>query len=300
LYGVERAPGSFARRLAEVDDPPSYPFSDVVKVLSHDDLTIANLEGTLTLARLPHNHVYAVRGKPANATMLRAGSVELVNLDNNHTDDFGPAGYADTKRALEQAGVGYFGRGLIDRRVVRGVEIVNLGYRGGAPDVRARMTREVGRESAHGELVIVSFHWGVEGYYATHPTQYALGRAAIDAGAALVVSHHPHVLQGIEHYRGRNIAYSLGNFVFGANSQPADTDSIIYQQRFTVEAGRITSVRQEIIPVRISTERSHNDFRPVLLTGVEAHRVLAKVARLSAALLLPRPSASAARGLAVR
>ncbi|HZO14324.1 MAG TPA: CapA family protein, partial [Polyangiaceae bacterium] len=107
------------------------------------------------------------------------------------------------------------------------------------------------------------------------------GRGAIDAGAELVIGHHPHVLQGIESYRGRHIVYSLGNFVFGANSTPGDTDSLIYQERFHLDGGRVARVEQVLIPVKFSGNRRANDFRPMLLEGAERERVLAKVAELS-------------------
>ncbi len=279
-YGAG-APGSFAAQLAAVDDPLSYPFSAVAETLGADDLTIANLEGTLTHHKAWQNPVFSIRGKPEYAQMLRLGGVDLVNLDNNHSHDYGVQGHEDTKQALTAAEVAYFGRGTVDRRQIKGVEVVNLGYLGGPAGTRKRVVADVARERETATIVIVSFHWGVEGFYATHPDQRALGRAAIDAGAALVLGHHPHVLQGIETYQGRHIVYSLGNFVFGANSQPQDMDSIIYQERFHIAEGKIESVTQHIIPVRISTDKTQNDFRPVILEQDEAQVVLTKLQKLS-------------------
>ncbi|MBW2453395.1 MAG: CapA family protein [Deltaproteobacteria bacterium] len=279
-YGAG-APGSFAAQLAAVDDPLGYPFSGVAETLLVDDLTIANLEGTLTHHEAWQNPVFSIRGKPEYAQMLQRGGVDLVDVDNNHSHDYGVEGHEDTKRSLTAAKVAYFGRGHIDRRHIKGVEVVNLAYLGGPAGTRARVVADVKRESQDGQIVIVSFHWGVEGFYVTHPDQRSLGRAAIDAGAALVLGHHPHVLQGIETYQDRHIVYSLGNFVFGANSQPKDMDSIIYQERFHLAEGKLDRVEQHIIPVRISTDRRQNDFRPVLLEGDEAQAVLAKVRKLS-------------------
>jgi poly-gamma-glutamate synthesis protein (capsule biosynthesis protein) len=96
------------------------------------------------------------------------------------------------------------------------------------------------------------------------------------------------VLQGVERYRDRDIVYSLGNFVFGANSQPADMDSMIAQARFRFRAGRLTGVEQTLIPVRISTDTRYNDFRPVVLEGDERARVLDKIDTLSRKLGPPR------------
>ncbi len=272
---------AFAAQLAAVDDPLGYPFSGVAETLLVDDLTIANLEGTLTHHEAWHNPVFSIRGKPEYAQMLQRGGVDLVGVANNHSHDYGVEGHEDTKRALTAAKVAYFGRGHIDRRRIKGMEVVNLGYLGGPAGTRAQVVADVARESKDDRIVIVSFHWGVEGFYATHPDQRSLGKAAIDAGASLVLGHHPHVLQGIETYRDRHIVYSLGNFVFGANSQPKDMDSIIYQERFHLAEGKLDRVEQRIIPVRISTDRRQNDFRPVLLEGDEAQVVLGKVRKLS-------------------
>jgi len=275
------APGSFQWTLGQVSEPWDYPFSGVVHLLRADDLTIANLEGTLTDHDGWTNPVFSIRGKPEYAQILARGSVELVDIDNNHTGDYGLVGHEQTKRSLEAAGVGFFGRGRVDRRTIRGVRVANLGYLGGPKGTRERVEREVAREKRHGGLVIVSFHWGVEGWSATHPDQQRLGRAAIDAGADLVLGHHPHVLQGIETYRGRHIVYSLGNFVFGANSTPSELDSIIYQERFRLRHGELVGVEQRIIPVRISSLPRQNDYRPVVLEGQAAERVLGKLEQLS-------------------
>ncbi|MBW2525335.1 MAG: CapA family protein [Deltaproteobacteria bacterium] len=278
------APGSFRARLAEVDDPTGYPFSGVAEVLRADDLTIANLEGTLTEHQGYANDVFAIRGKPEYAQMLVRGGIDLVNIENNHAHDYGPVGHADTKAALTAAGVPYFGGKHVDRREVEGVRIVNLGYLGGPAGTREKMERDVERERPDADLLIVSFHWGVEGWSVTHPDQIRLGRAAVDAGADLVLGHHPHRLQGIEAYRDRHIVYSLGNFVFGANSQPEDTDSVIAQERFTLRDGKLLRTEQRLLPASISSDPRVNDFRPMLLEGSEARRVLDKIQSLSLAL----------------
>ena len=278
------APGSFRYELRSQSDPMGYPFSEVRHIFAADDLTIANLEGPLTNHDGWTNDVFSIRGKPEYAAMLARGSVELVDIDNNHSHDYGPIGHEDTKRALEAAGVAYFGRGTVDRRRIKGMNVVNLGYLGGPDGTKKRMVADVRREAKPGTIVIVSFHWGVEGFYATHPGQRWLGKAAIDAGAELVLGHHPHVLQGIETYKQRHIVHSMGNFVFGANSQPRDVDSIVYQERFRVRDGRVIAVEQNVIPVAISGARSRNDFRPVVLTGEQGQRELSKLDKLSAKL----------------
>ena len=287
------APGSLRAQLEQVPDPLRYPFSGVAELLRADDLTIANLEGTLTEHQGANNPVFSIRGKPEYAAMLVQGGVELVDIENNHSHDYGLEGFADTKAALERAGVGYFGGGVVDRRTVRGIRVVNLGYLGGPQGTRAHVVADLARERPQADLVIVSFHWGVEGWTETHPDQQSLGRAAVDAGADLVIGTHPHVLQGIESYHGRHILYSLGNFVFGANSQPADMDSMIVQERFHFRAGKLAAVEQTVLPVSISSNRVTNDFRPMILEGPERDRVASKIDKLGRALKPPKIRAPA-------
>jgi poly-gamma-glutamate synthesis protein (capsule biosynthesis protein) len=285
IHGTSSAPGSFSRYVDAQPDSMGYPFSAVAGILAEDDLTIANLEGALGDEGLPQNPAYSIRGRPAFAEMLARGSVELVSLANNHSGDFGGAGLGATRRALEGAGVGHFGGDRVDRRHIKGALVSNLGFLGGrVNETREKLERAVRREKAAGALVIVSFHWGVELSYAVLPDQRTLGRAAVDAGADLVLGHHPHVLEGIETYRGRHIVYSLGNFVFGANIVPHDLDSMIYRERFVLRGGALARVESEIIPVRISSLPRLNDFRPVPLTGEPRDRVLAKLEGLSAKL----------------
>jgi len=110
------------------------------------------------------------------------------------------------------------------------------------------------------DFIVVVIHWGNEREYRPDKKQKAMGHALIDAGADLVVGHHPHVLQPIEKYRGRYIAYSLGNFVFGGNVNPRDKQTEILQVYF--KRSELPVVKE--IPCRISSVDTVNDFRPVL------------------------------------
>jgi poly-gamma-glutamate capsule biosynthesis protein CapA/YwtB (metallophosphatase superfamily) len=283
-YRVARAPGTFNLEMEAVKNDYRYPFSGVVGVLARDDLTIANLETTLSTAKTHIEATFVFAGKPEYAQILKEGSVEIVNVANNHSYDLGVKGFRDTLAALREHGVGFFGNGHIDKRVIKGIEVVNLGYTGGRSTIRAAMAGHVKANKRPDNLVIVSFHWGVEGINVPIDEQKHLGRAAIDAGADLVLGHHPHVLQGIEAYKGKQIVYSLGNFVFGGHSNPADKDSMIYQALFTQKDGRVEPSGTRILPVRISTAEDRNDYRPVLLEGALRERVLARVDAYSAAL----------------
>lgn len=277
------APGTFNNLIELNNNDYHYPFSGVISILSADDLSIANLETTLSTAKNYADAPFVFAGKPEYAAILRLGSVEVVNVANNHSYDLGQAGFDQTLQSLESERIGYFGNGHIDRRTIKGIEIVNLGFTGGRFSVGAPMKRAIAAEKKNDNLVFVSFHWGIEGSNVPIAEQRELGRAAIDAGADWVIGHHPHVLQGIEYYKGNPIVYSLGNFVFGGNSNPADKDSMIVQAVFqkNPETGKVERQELRILPVRISTALDKNDYRPVLLTGADKERVLGRVALYS-------------------
>ncbi|EYF06795.1 CapA family protein [Chondromyces apiculatus] len=282
--------GSFHMEMQARGGDLSYPFSGVAPVFAQDDLTIANLETTLT-SREPSGPPRGLqfRGDPGWARMLVLGGVEVVSVANNHANDLGPRGFTDTLQALNEVGVGAFGFGHVDRRVVQGVEVVNLGYTGGDPSLVMRdMARSVKQHKRPDNLVIVSFHWGGEGVYQPNGDQILLGHGAVDAGADLVLGHHPHVMQGIERYRGREIVYSLGNFVFGGHSNPEDKDTFIYQATFALQAGQVSQTGSTAIPARMSSVTDRNDYRPVVLEGAEGERVLGKLQELSARLASPQ------------
>lgn len=287
-YRITGAEGTFHLAMDAVHDDFSVPFAGVVGVLAKDDLTIANLETPLSHAKPAVDHTFVFNGKPEYAAILAKGSVELVNLANNHTGDFGPEGAKQTLEAVEKAGVGAFGNGRVDIRTVKGIEVVNIGYLGGGKGVRERVVKDVLKHKRDDNLVIVSFHWGAEGLNIPVDDQRQMAHAVLDAGANLILGHHPHVLQGIETYKGRHIVYSLGNFVFGGNSNPADKDSMIYQEVFALEDGKVVTKENRILPVRISSVTTHNDFRPVLLEGPDKERVLGRVKEYSD-MLLPKP-----------
>ena len=130
------------------------------------------------------------------------------------------------------------------------------------------------------QLIVVIFHWGNETETVPDSNQTTLGRIAIDEGADLVCGHHPHVLQGIETYKGRNIVYSLGNFCFGGNSSPSDMDTMIYQQTFTIDADGVKKDNvTNIIPCSISSAAydGYNNYQPTPAEGDESTRILGKI-----------------------
>ena len=126
-------------------------------------------------------------------------------------------------------------------------------------------------------------HWGEEAQYYYDQDQYDLGRIAIDHGADLVIGHHPHRVQAIETYKGKNIVYSLGNFCFGGNYEPSDMDSFIYQQTFTVNGGELVADNvTNLIPISISSASSYNNYQPTPYEDPdEIARIIAKIKDLT-------------------
>jgi poly-gamma-glutamate synthesis protein (capsule biosynthesis protein) len=265
---------------------PEYFLSGVRSVFASDDLTIVNCEGPLTDAVIMRDKPedgpkYWFRGPPEYAEIFSGGGVEIANLANNHTRDYGDEGYQDTKDALLKNGVAYFGNADVLVRQARGVRIgfFGLSAYAGAGLIKARIDE---LRSAGAHLIIASFHGGSSSVsYVPSDSQKNAARAAIENGATFVVGHHPHVLQGIEEYKGGVIAYSLGNFCFGGHSNPADKDTMIFQIIIRRTEGEKLLCSYRIIPASISSREDYNDYRPRVLEGEEADRALEKILALS-------------------
>ena len=134
------------------------------------------------------------------------------------------------------------------------------------------------------QIIIASFHWGIERANIPNEIQVDLAHSAIDHGADLVLGHHPHVLQGIETYKGKNIVYSLANFCFGGNSSPSDMDSMIFQQTFTLEDGELIEDNvTNVIPVKVSSswEQGINDYQPVPVEGDTGEAIISRLEEYS-------------------
>ena len=279
-FGYER---SFTNVLDDNDRDFSYFFSGVIDILSNDDLTIANLETTFTDATVKDEKKFNFKGDKDYTNILTTGSVEAVNLANNHTYDYLEEGYDDTKEALEEAGVPYFGYKDYQIMDINGIKIGLAGLSGwneeSAKDNTLTALEYFKEESV--DLIIMTYHWGIESEYEQSSTQESIARYAIDNGADLVIGHHPHVLQGIEEYNGKYIVYSLGNFVFGGNKNPKDKDTMIFRETFHFEDDVLTDTSIEIIPCSLSGEVNRNDYRPVVLDGEDRDNVLKKIMKYS-------------------
>ena len=260
-----------------------YFLQNVKDIFSTDDLTIANFEGTLTDSDEREDKTFAFKAPASYASILTGGSVEAVNTANNHSHDYGDQSFDDTLAALDDAGIVHFG---YDETAVMDVKGIKVGLVG-IYELYDHLEREqqlkdnIAKVKADGaQLIVVIFHWGNETETVPDSNQTTLGRIAIDEGADLVCGHHPHVLQGIETYKGRNIVYGLGNFCFGGNSSPSDMDTMIYQQTFTIDADGVKKDNvTNIIPCSISSAAydGYNNYQPTPAEGDEATRILGKI-----------------------
>lgn len=265
---------------------PTAPFAKVRPLLSAADVTVGNLETPLSKrGRAVAGKTYTFRSSPKMTAGLSWAGFDLLALGNNHTRDYGPAALRDTVRYLDAAGLAHAGAGvnrtaafrpaIIERNGARiaflsfsQIGPANFSATSTSPGTAFTMSASQVKRAiaaAHGQAdyVIVSFHWGVEESYKPTSSQVRFGRAAVDAGADLVLSHHPHVIQGVEFYRGKLIAYSLGNFVFAPPSA-ARHDTMILSLTLTPDGPTAVTAR----PVHIDGRG-----RPSVATGSTARRI---------------------------
>ena len=279
-----------------------YPFERVASLLRDADLTIANFEAAFTDRGEPALKAYTFRVPPRFAPGLADAGIDLVSLGNNHAADYGPDGLKDTLSALDAAGVRHAGAGLDEadaRRaahmMVDGQRVAFLSYSdimentfagpdsfGVALATVDAIDADVRAAEARADIVIVALHSGIEYTDAPQPNQQQLARAAIDAGAALVLGHHPHTLQGVERYGGGLIIYSLGNFVFDLDNEdltnlgPRAFETAVYY--VTIANGVVVDARPEpvyIDPAENRPRPATEDERAAILTRIDALNELA-------------------------
>ena len=260
----------------------SYFLSNVRYIFEDDDLTIVNLEGPLSDDTSdPKAHGFRFLGRPEYVEILTSASVELCNVANNHAYDFGLAGLKRTAEVLTEAGIGFSGYSQAYYTDIKGVRVGSLGFTKWNYNAK-QIAAAVAEARSQCDLLIVSIHWGQEGHSEADSNQRQLGRAAIDAGADLVIGTHPHVYGGIEQYNGKYIVYSLGNFCFGGNKNPSDKRCLIFQQSFDITPdGAVSDAGINIIPCTVSSVSNTNDFRPTVMTAKEGAALLKNIARYS-------------------
>ncbi|MBQ6373055.1 MAG: CapA family protein [Clostridia bacterium] len=259
-----------------------YFFKNVRPVFEADDLTILNLEGPLTDTGKGRHGIYCFRGDPAFVQIMSGSSVELCNVANNHSLDFGKAGLLRTAQVLEQAGIGCCGYTKVYTGTIKGARVTALGFDKWQND-KAGIVQAIQQERANCDLLIVNMHWGRERHFEPMKDQVDWGHAAIDAGADLVIGTHPHVYGGVELYKGKYIAYSLGNFCFGGNGNPTDKRCMMFQQTFVVTpgSGQASDGGINIIPCLVSGISNKNNYQPIVMTAREGASLCKAIAKYS-------------------
>ncbi len=274
---------------------PHYPFLLTRELTNAADVAFANLECPLTLRGAPQGGI-ALRASPRAVEGLSDAGFDVLSLANNHTDDYGPVGLLDTMGALEERGIAYVGVGgdtSADRSTVvidaRGVKIAFLAYNhiepryvheqgsaGGPVWLEPEVVYdEVRRARDLADVMVVSFHWGTEYVPVPDTFQTEVARRTVEAGADLVLGHHPHVVGGVAFLDQGFVAYSLGNFIF---DQPfsVETEQGLMLQALLDGAG-LKQVR--LVPVHIEAGQAR------VLPQPESTSVLAEVFELAESLV---------------
>jgi poly-gamma-glutamate capsule biosynthesis protein CapA/YwtB (metallophosphatase superfamily) len=277
--------GSFTSEVDKQNDDFSYFFRNVKDIFDKDDITIVNLESPLTTSNQMADKQFRFKGDPKYVDILKLGSVEVVNIANNHTRDYLQQGVNDTIKYLRQGGIGFVGEGNKYLTEKNGIKIGMLGYTGWSNDISIKnnIKKDIQYLKDNGaKLVIVSFHWGEENAHMPNAIQKDLARFTIDSGADLVLGHHPHVIDGIEEYKGKYIVYSLGNFCFGGNLNPSDKDTFIFQQIFTFKNNELSNdIDTKTIPCLISSVKSRNNYQPTIAEGIDSKRINSEITTYS-------------------
>lgn len=213
------------------------PFVNIADFLKSADLTFANLENPVSSRGINVGSKYSFRADPKTIQGLKFAGIDIVSIANNHMWDYGREAFLDTMTHLTEAGINFTGGGHNSEEAhhpiikdVRGTKVAFLAYTEFLQSVIAgansagitrwsmdQMKKDIVAAQEKSDLVVVSFHWGDEYQTKHNLKQEQFAKAAIDAGADLIIGHHPHVIQEIEQYKDGWIAYSLGNFVFDQN-----------------------------------------------------------------------------------
>lgn len=227
-----------------------YPYWHIRDLLREADILAANLETPITERGEPEDKQYVYRSRPQALPAFRDAGFDIVGLANNHILDYGLVGLEDTLHHLQQNGILHVGAGMdIDEAFraemieIKGMRIAYLAfsqvvphvdwkatpYQGGVADTYAleRPLAEIASAKEKADIVVVLVHWGQEREHEPNERQIETAKSYIDAGADLVVGSHPHVLQSVQSYNGKWIAYSLGNFIFTTNDYAPTWESAV-------------------------------------------------------------------------
>ncbi len=272
-----------------------YPFINTRSILESADITIGNLEAPFTKTGKPFEKKYTFKVPPEYAGSLKEAGFDVVTLANNHICDYGVESLENTIRTLDSINISYCGAGSNLSEARKPAIIDNNGFKTAvfgysmtypsefwATDTSGgtcypqwnMMQNDIQKSDSLVDVVVVHFHWGSE--LSNYPKEYQKEWAhlAIDSGADLVIGHHPHVLQGMEIYKNRLIAYSLGNFSFSSYNSNA-TESVILQTYFST----FGFLYGKVIPIFVNNIEVA--FQPTILSGEDADTVIAHLRKFS-------------------
>lgn len=233
-----------------------YPFASTTVFLRDADIAFGNLETSITPGPEVQPFEMSFRADPEAALALKSAGFDVLSLANNHTPNFGREGLADTLRYLNKQGIAHVGAGIDGVEAAKPAfitvkeitfaflayndhDVVPASYEAGLDhagtalmDIEA-MTNAVYAAQQYADIVIVSMHSGNEYEPAPNDSQTAFAHAAIDAGAEMIIGHHPHVVQTAEVYRGKYIFYSIGNFIFDQMWSQETREGLVLKATFT-------------------------------------------------------------------
>lgn len=269
---------------------PEYPWVDTKEILQTATTLMGNQEIPLSnRGSIYTKKTWTLRADPRTVQSLTLAGFDVVTLANNHILDYGPIAMQDTLDALDSANIAHTGVGMNLEEARRpviittpdGTKLAFLAYSLVYPEIFwASKTRpgtpygtpsyfvpDIQKAKAMADYVIVSFHWSNELIFYPFDYQKINARKCIDAGASVVIGHHPHVLQGLEVYKGGLIAYSLGNFVFGSRSTRVKDSMIL-----AIEYDKKGLICAKLYPVNVYNPEV--EYQTKLRHGADAERVL--------------------------
>ena len=262
-----------------------YFFANMKDFFAEDDLTVINLEGVLSdsSAGEKKDKTYRFRGPTDFVNILTRSGIEVCNIANNHSMDYGQKGYDATQAALEAAGLGVFGNESVYIYEKDGIRVAFLGVNSTAYNKRKTWAKEeIARLKAEENVnaVVYVFHGGTEYGRVRNDMQEKASRYFINCGADLIVMHHPHVVQGFDIYKNRSICYSLGNFCFGGNKQVRALRAMVVRATLTfADDGTYLGQQLALYPAHISGTDPQNNYQPLLVSGEEAQAAMALAQR---------------------
>lgn len=253
----------------------SWPFGKLEKIISETDVFMVNCENAITDSSKKVIKKFNFKMNPKLVEIFRLHRIQ-VTLANNHVFDYGTAGLFDTIKYLDESGVDHVGAGKnLDEarkpiiKTVMGKKIFFLAYGNyspagkNSPGVAYRdssiVIEDIQKAKRNGaDIIVVNFHWGIERQPEPEKVERKLAHMAIDNGADVIIGHHPHVTQPVEMYKGKIIAYSLGNFIFGGNSHWPKESFLL---KVIIDSGKL---RYEKIKIRIDPQETK--YQPYVIS----------------------------------